>query len=224
MSRSQKYLAVGAAVALVGAGAVLVTHQSRAADHLDPPARTDPANGGSDRNADIADVFAWHVGSGATGKLVVAMSFSGPNPVAAGQKMPCDKDVLYTIHVQPGAAGDPADETKAHTAINVRMGADDLGNCFATFEGLPGVTGSITIRAEAPIKVKGYDLFAGLRDDAFFFDLDGFKETLMTGAIKMINDRDFFAKKNTSVIVVEGDLPSGAEFKIWGTTGRAAAK
>jgi hypothetical protein len=221
MSRSKTYLAACAGLALAGGGALMVAQKSRAADHLDPPARTDPAMGGTDRNADIADVFAWHAGSGGDAKLITALSFSGPNPVAAGQKMPCDKDVLYTIHVQPGAAGEPADETKAHATINVRLGADDIGNCFATFDGLPNVTAPITVRTETPTRAKGFDLFVGLRDDAFFFDLDGFKETLMTGSIKMINDRDFFAKKNTPVIVVEMPLPSGAEIKVWGTTARA---
>jgi hypothetical protein len=216
----KKTMAFGVGLAVVAAGAVVFDKLSQAADHLDPPSRTDPAMGGNDRNADIADVYAWHTGSGAEARLVLAYTFSGPNAPGGMTKIPCDRDVLYTIHVQPGMAGEPADDTAQHMRINVRLGSDDVGNCFATFEGLPNVPAPITIRTEAPVRMQGFNLFAGLRDDAFFFDLDGFRQTLAMGTVKMISDRDFFAKKNTPAFVVEMPLPAGAELKVWGTAAR----
>jgi hypothetical protein len=220
MSRLKIWFAVAAGVGLAAYGAWLLPDRSHAADHLDPPARTDPANMGTDRNADIADVFAWYTGTGANAKLVSAMGFSGPNPAAAGQKMPCDRDVLYTLYIQPGPAGEPGDETKPRIEITVRLGKDSVGNCFATFQGLPNVNQPVRIRTETPATVAGFNLFVGLRDDPFFFDLDGFRETLRMGSIRMISDRDFFARKNTPVMVVEQPLPTGQEIKIWGTTAR----
>ena len=220
MIRLNTCLAAGAGVCLVGYAALMLSERSHAADHLDPPSRTDPNNMGNDQNADIADVFTWQTGTGANAKLVTALAFSGPNPPVAGQKMPCDRDVLYTINIQPGQAGEVADETKPRLEINVRLGKDTVGNCFATFQGIPNVAAPIRIRAETPTTVAGFGLFAGLRDDAFFFDLDGFRETLRSGSIRMISDRDFFARKNTSVIVIEQPLPTGQEIKVWASTSR----
>ncbi|MCW5761029.1 MAG: hypothetical protein KIS90_14770, partial [Phenylobacterium sp.] len=46
-----------------------------AADHLDPPTRTDPAfDTTPDRSADIADIYAWHTAD----NLVLALTFAGP--------------------------------------------------------------------------------------------------------------------------------------------------
>src|SRR5262245_54181337 len=96
----------GAAAAAVGLAATANTFV-RAADHLDPPTRTNPTMGGTDRNADIADVYAWYRGAGTTRSLVTIMSFSGPNPAAAGQEIPCDRDVLYEIHISNDADVEP---------------------------------------------------------------------------------------------------------------------
>src|SRR5687768_11023220 len=113
----------------LGGVAAFVSTQSahvEAADHLDPPARTNPANDppGTDRAADIADVYAWHRGTGATASLVMAMSFNGPNAPIADQAVSCDRDVLYTIHV------DNTGEGVAEFEIEARFGHDADGNCL----------------------------------------------------------------------------------------------
>lgn len=220
MRTGQRWAAASVcAVAVLGAAFALRTPRSHAADHLDPPARTDPANGGMDRNADIADVFAWHRGTGATQSVVMALAFSGPNAAVAGQKIPCDRGVLYTIHIDN--TGDGASDRQ----ITMRLGQDDRMNCFARWEGLPGTSGPIVTRVEHNNDLGGgVKSFVGLRDDAFFFDLQGFRTTLMTGNLSFVSDRDFFARQNTPVMVVE--VPATAinngqtTLRIWGTTAR----
>ena len=201
----------------LGAGAGLV-HLAEAADHLDPPGRTNPMSGGMDRNADIADVFAWHQGAGAEASVVTVLSFAGPNMPAADQAIPCDRDVLYAIHVSNDADADPE-----HT-IYARFGQDDLDNCFVSVSGIPGVTGAIEGPVELAMERSDARVFAGLRDDAFFFDLQGFQETLSMGTIRMTNDRDFFAGQNTPALVVEFPLSAvsteGQDFRVWATTAR----
>ena len=215
-----RWLAASVSVAAVlGAAFALRAPRSHAADHLDPPSRTDPANGGSDRNADIADVFAWHRGAGASQSVVLAMSFSGPNAPVANQAIPCDRGVIYTIHIDN--TGDGVSDRQ----LSMRLGQDDRMNCFARWEGLPGTSAPVVTRAERLRDFGGgVKAYVGLRDDAFFFDLQGFRTTLMTGTLSFVNDRDFFARKNTPVMVIE--VPATAinngmnTLRIWGTTAR----
>ncbi|MEZ4401133.1 MAG: DUF4331 family protein [Kofleriaceae bacterium] len=192
------------------------TPLARAADHLDPPGRTDPSGGAADRAADIADVFAWHQGTGANAHLVTILTFDGPNMPVAGQAMSCDRDVQYAIHLDNGTA---------QFTIDARFGKDDQGTCFVRLTGVPGA-GNATLAGpiERPFTRAGVQIFAGLRDDPFFFDLTGFRETLQMGTIRMVNDRDFFAGKNTSALVVEFPLaavsPTGQPVRVYGTTAR----
>lgn len=201
-----------------------------AADHLDPPLRTNPADPpagagtAADREADIADVFAWHTGSGATGTITTVLSFGGPNPPAADQAVPCDPDVVYQIHISSDA--DFEDE---HT-IEARFGTDDLDNCFVRVTGAPGMMASeeivVPVEYDASLNVPSgvVRVHAGLHDDAFFFDLEGFRTTVMTGTLSFVNDRDFFAGQNTPAIVVEFPLlavsPANERFRVWASTNR----
>jgi hypothetical protein len=107
--------------------------------------------------------------------------------------------VLYTIHVSNGA-------THVRSS-RARFAKDDVDGCFVQLMGVPGAgAGAIEGPTERPFRRRGVDVFAGLRDDPFFFDLTGFRQTLASGTISMINDRDFFSGMNTSALVVEFPL------------------
>lgn len=220
-------IVAAAGLAVVGAMA-LRAGRSHAADHLDPPARTDPAASmAADRAADIADVYAWHRGTGPEGTLVVALTYSGPNAPSPTQAVPCDRDVLYTIHI------DNTGDAVAEHNIRARFAPDSTGrNCYVRWEGLPGVALAQVAPVEVTRTFGAVRTFVGLRDDAFFFDLQGFRETLSMAAtapagmgIRMTNDRDFFAGKNTSAMVLEIPLSAvqatgRTTLKVWGTTAR----
>lgn len=181
----------------------------------------------ADRNADIADLFAWHRGTGTSQSLVMVLSYAGPVAPSPTQAVPCDRDVLYSIHIDN--SGDALPE---HT-ITARFATDSTNrNCFVRWEGLPGVSGAQIAPVEHQRTYGAVQTFVGLRDDAFFFDLQGFRETLaMAGTapagmgVRMTSDRDFFAGKNSSAIVVE--VPVSAvqgmgrtTLKVWATTSR----
>jgi hypothetical protein len=232
MKKTTTLVMMGAMALSIAGGVSLWSGRSQAADHLDPPARTDPTAGGMDRAADIADVYTWHRGAGASQTLVTIMSFAGPNERAAGQRMPCDRDVLYSLHY------DNNNDGNAEITISARMAQDAQMNCFVQWTGVPGTAAPITTPAEYTRTVGSVRLYAGLRDDAFFFDLQGFRETLMvagnpatmagvdpmTGGVRMVSDRDFFAGKNTSALVIEQPLTpvlgAGTTIRVWGTTAR----
>jgi hypothetical protein len=219
---------------LAGAAGLAATSGTyvEAADHLDPPARTNPmaTPPGTDRTADIADVFAWSDPD--TDRMTVIMSFGGPNPIAADQAVVCDEDVLYEIHIDTDADADFMDDD----TISVRLGDDDLGNCFYRIEGVPGTaTGEVIV---GPVgfqtDFEEVNTMVALFDDAFFFDLEGFRAvttmgtlfndaTPATGDLLFVNDRDFFADKNTPAIVIEFPtlaVSSGDVVRVWGSTRR----
>jgi hypothetical protein len=69
----------------------------------------------------------------------------------------------------------------------------------------------------------GVKVWAGLFDDPFFFDLQGFRDTLNTGTLSFDSERDFFAGQNLTAVVIEipKDLiDTGAPVDVWGATAR----
>ena len=177
-----------------------------AADHVEAPgAVADPA-------ADITDFFAWAEGD----SVYMAVAFAGLSE--AGAAATYDPDVLYGFHI------DNDDDQVSDQDIWVRFGQNPDGEWGVQVVGLPGdgpIVGPVDENVQGEL---GQQVFAGSRDDAFFFDLDGFQDTLMTGVISFDADNDSFAGTNTTAIVIEGSLDAlssgGGSFSIWATTGR----
>lgn len=198
---------------LATAAALLLTQDGvRAADHVEAPgSMADPA-------ADISDFYAWHTDGG---KLVVALDFAGL--AEAGAPPTFDFDVLYGIHI------DNNDDNESDIDIWCRFGTnmamDEMGvQCL----NVPGADGPV----EGPVETNldggnGVMVYAGSREDPFFFDLEGFQMTLAMGEILFDNTRDFFAGLNVTSIVIEMDAAAAAagatEIQLWATTGRLMA-
>ena len=199
-----------AAIALIVPGQLALS-----ADHLDPPARTDPAfDTTPDTPADIADVYAF---SDAT-NAYFAVSFAGPQ--VAGVPAFYDRDVLYTINVSTSAPATSSDVT-----IRFRFGPATNGTGSGiSVENLPGVGGAIVGPVEQILSKDGVRVYAGLRDDPFFFDLQGFRETRSTGTLRFDKSRNFFANKNDTIVIVE--IPktrlggNANSIDAWATTAR----
>ena len=199
-----------AAIALIVPGQLALS-----ADHLDPPARTDPAfDTTPDTPADIADVYAF---SDAT-NAYFAVSFAGPQ--VAGVPAFYDRDVLYTINVSTSAPATSSDVT-----IRFRFGPATNGTGSGiSVENLPGVGGAIVGPVETVLSKDGVRVYAGLRDDPFFFDLQGFRETRSTGTLRFDKSRNFFANKNDTIVIVE--IPktrlggNANSIDAWATTAR----
>lgn len=184
-----------------------------AADHLDPPARTDPdLDTLPDFAADIADVYAWHSAS----HVIIAVTFAGPQ---AGRAASYDRDVLYKVNISnAGARSDP------EFVIRVRFGQNGTAN-GVQFENVPGAASAIVSGpVETNIASGGAMLRAGLFEDPFNFDLLGFRATRSTGTLQMRNDRDFFAGKDDTAIVIQmprAALENGTHpLDIWATSAR----
>jgi len=209
-------LAGGAALLAVPAAILLPSALAPAADHLDPPNRTDAAvDSIPDKAADIADVYTWYTPT----SLVVAVTFAGPQ----SKTLPAtyDRDVLYTINISTALP-----RSTPEFSITARFGSDPSApnsKFGVQFAGLPGVTGgTIEGPVETNLTKDGVTVRAGLVDDPFFFDMQGFRSTLSTGNLAITNTRDFFAGQNDSAIIVEIPryrLGTNA-VDIWSTTAR----
>jgi len=215
MGRLQWGLLGGAALAVAVPVFLATTDRPTvAADHLDSPTRTDPAfDMTPDRPADIADVYTWYTAS----SVIIAMTFAGPAP--ADNPGTYDREVLYTINISTDA-----DKATVEIPINIRFG--QAGNLNGVqFNGLPGLTDPFVGPVETDLTTSnGIKLRAGLFDDPFFFDLQGFRETRSTGTLKFDKNRNFFNGQNDTAIVMEIPrtlLANGTNpLAIWGATSR----
>jgi hypothetical protein len=191
--RFSKLLLTGALTVAGGSLAWFAgSSQLFAADHLDPPSRTDLAvNPRADVAADIADLYLYHTAT----SVIVAVDFAGPQ--AATMPAVYDRDVDYTISLSNAGA-----TTDAEFNINFRFGQDPTkpGSNGVRITGVPGTTGPIMGSVETQ---GGVNAFAGLIDDPFNFDVIGFRQTRDTGTLAFNNQRNFFAGLNSTVLVLE---------------------
>lgn len=214
MSRSKMMLLAGAGVAAL-AGLVLVPGQmALSADHLDPPLRTDIAvDTTPDTAADIADIYAFHDAN----SLYLISTFGGPSATT----LPAfyDRDVLHTINVSTSLPASSSDIT-----IRFRFGPGaNPGETGISVENLPGVNGAIVGPVEQILSKDGVRVYAGLRDDPFFFDSQGLRESRTMGTLRFNNTRSFFNAKNITVVAIEiprSRLGSATNLDIWNTTAR----
>jgi hypothetical protein len=196
----QRLLTAGAAV-LALAGAV------QAADHAEAPGTR------ADSPADIADVYAWHEGN----SLVSVITFDGLR--TPGQPATFDQGVLYALNIDND--GDLTPDIR----VECRFIRDARGNQGIRVTNLPGSPDPIVGFLDSTINASGRPrVFAGLMDDPFFFDLEGFRNTLATGTLSFDGTRDSFAGLNVLAIALRMDLDAaldgGSTLNLWATTAR----
>lgn len=152
--------------------AALCTHSNPtlAADHLDGAAVK------TDASTDINDVYAW-TSSDAT-KMYFAMTVF-PQAMAMSKFSNAAK---YVFHVNSSAGyGMPQTET----LIICTFDADQKISCWVASGGmtLDYLTGDASATAGLASDSGKTKVFAGLRDDPFFFNLDGFKGVAETVSV-----------------------------------------
>ena len=167
-----------------------------AADHLDPPGRTNPVNDTTpDFAADIADIYVFHDAS----KVTMIVTFGGP--AAVGLPARYDPNVLYRV-----AISNQAPRTTPDHVITFQF-AQEAGVANGPWgirlRGIPGVTGDMIGSVERTLEQDGVRVFAGLTDDPFFFDSQGFNESRAMGTLRFRNDRNFFGAQNITSVVIE---------------------
>jgi hypothetical protein len=199
--------------------AVVIAPVTRAADHADAPeSKKHPS-------ADITDVFVFRK---EPGKLVGVIAFGGtpaPNARVDGPAGLFDPKAVFTYNI------DTDRDSRPDIRIQIRFGVNSLLQSGIEIENLPGagyryVFGPVEQVNTTP---NGLRYFAGLRDDPFFFDFEGFRATLATfgtppnGSFQFDNTRDSFRNRNLTAIVFEMDEAAAtrgsSEIWVWATSG-----
>ena len=226
-------LAIAAAVALATSAVVM------SADHAESPGTdADPA-------ADLADVFIFPSPESST-KTVAAITFGGRSAPRSriDSALYCDPNVLYTLHIDRADAAGNFDNV-ADVEVLARFGTDNANRCGLQLENVPGAGGTFSGAADSVFtSTSGMKGFAGLRNDPFFFDAEGYAALIasfatagqngdVVGAFRLAGTqarRDSFAFRNVSAIVFEMSndalAPAVAgvrpKVRVWATTGRQA--
>ncbi len=192
-----------------------------AADHLDAPGLTAPS-GRAD--ADITDVYAFQ---GKDARNTVLVLNTGPG---AGAIAPLDygTDVRYIVNI------DRTGDAKRDLAYVFRFGKGNgtgAGQAYTVTKYMGASARSLTNGMKVAAGTTGASksfggsskVFAGLRSDPFFFDLDAF-----TGAVGGSGNgrtfcdaktADFFSPLNVNSIVLEvPDSMLGRNIGVWGMT------
>lgn len=187
---------------LIGSAGLLAINSASGADHKDGPAAAGALP------LDITDVYAFRDPT-ANDSLVVAVGVNGLTPPDKNGTTTFSSAGSYLIHVDNN--GDLADDATATWKF------DTSNPQKFTISGLPGgnITGTVTPAGSAPniTTSGGIKAFAGLRDDAFFFDLTAFKKFVAGPYVPAAGLRtaadgapaDTFAGTNVTYMVL--DLP-----------------
>jgi hypothetical protein len=226
--------------ALLVAGAAGVLRYAAASDHQDTPeVELSP-------RLDINDVYVFPGSS--PDRLVLAVTTSSPLTPAGSANASFDPDILYQIKVDN--TGDAVEDlviqftfegtgTSQHVAMRGPATPTQTGARTTLVDVAPTLRGAInTVLGDAG----GVQLFAGLREDPFFIDLEQFFKILpdrrpVTGPLSKVGPKaeasafrdpgiDFLAGINALAIVVELPeallLGGGADPQIgvWATTSR----
>lgn len=141
-------------------GSMLIPQASRAADHIDSPTAV------GDASADITDLYAWMTPDATKLNLIMDVTpFAG-----AGSSF--SDAVQYVFHVNSSAGYGMA---QSETTIICEFNAASEVECWAGNEYVQGDASATTGIASTSGKMK---VFAGLRDDPFFMEFNGFTETV----------------------------------------------
>ncbi len=208
--------------------AMLAVHWAGASDHRDSALLT------ANPVVDIADVYSFDSPEDPN-NLVLAMTVSGFIPPAENGTTFFDRDVLYQIKIDQD--GDAVEDlviqafvtgSGAHQVMHFRgpVAPSQIGAANRVVRGPETATVRVSHASDPIITSRnGIKVFAGVRDDPFFFDLVQFNR-VVGGTATSFRDPgvDTFAGFNVLAIVIElpksllGDNTLG----VWGTTSRAS--
>jgi hypothetical protein len=218
----RKLLLSGLFVAVL-TGSILI-----AADHIDAPAVTGPGN--TSPANDITDIYAFQSPADNT-KMVLVLNTQGLLTPSASASASFPSNVMYEFNIDN--TGDNVEDLVIQCLVqNGRMRV--YGPVAV---GTPGLTS--TVRTNGPVtevavtpytatspiigsNINGTRIFAGPRDDPFFFDLVRFREILAGSQTSFRNPGvDTFAGTNVMSIVVEVPktlLGTAPTINVWGET------
>jgi hypothetical protein len=218
----KKKLLLFATIAVTLTGGIII-----AADHIDAPAVTGPGN--TSVGADITDIYAFQSPSDNT-KMVFVLNSQGLLSPAASGTASFPSNVIYEFNIDN--TGDNMEDLVIQALVQngkIRVygpvAPTVRGTTSTVLTSGPVTEASVTAygaTANVGTNANGIKVFAGPRDDPFFFDLTRFKEILAGTQTGFRSPGvDAFAGTNVMSIVVEVPktlLGTAATINVWGET------
>ena len=215
----RKGLAVLLAIGVISSATYLI-----AADHIDAPAVTGKAS-------DITDFYAFESPSNSS-NLVFVVNTQGLLAPTATAAAAFDSDVMLEVNIDNSSNKDNMEDLVLQ--VTFENGKVQVYGPVAPIEkGLSStlvttgykVESDITTYAGSPMmgEANGIKVFAGPRDDPFFFDLDRYKKVIAGTATGFNNPgTDTFAGTNVMSVVIElpKSLLGSGPINAWATTNR----
>jgi hypothetical protein len=199
----RKYL-IGSCIGLVLAGGILF-----AADHIDAPSVT--GSGNTSLGTDITDVYAFQSPSD-NSKMVFVLGTQGLLSPSATGSANFPNGVLYELNIDN--TGDNVEDLVIQAIVQngklrvlgpVAVGTPGVSSTIKG--GAPFAEAMVTAYGSNPVigtGSNGVKVFAGPRDDPFFFDLVRFKEIIAGTQTSFRNPGvDTFAGTNIMALVME---------------------
>jgi hypothetical protein len=215
-----KKLMMAVVVAMICASGVYLI----AADHADAPAVTG-------KSSDITDVYAFESPTTAS-NMVLVVNIQGLLAPSATAAAKFDPETMVEINIDNSTTKDNIEDLVIQTTfengkVQVYGPAKPIqtGLKSTLINSTTKVEGSITTYGAAPSIADqgGIKVFAGPRDDPFFFDLTQYKKVI-AGTATSFNDpgADTFAGTNVMSIVIElpKTLLGTGTVNIWATSNR----
>ena len=218
----KKKFFLGGLLLLAVAGGWLI-----AADHIDAPAVTGP--GSTSPGNDITDIYAFQSPAD-NSKMVFVLNTQGLLSPGSSATAAFPSNVLYEFNIDN--TGDNVEDLVIQCLVQngkmrvygpVAVGTPGLMSTIKTSGPVTEVAvTAYGATANTGTNANGIKIFAGPRDDPFFFDLARFKEIVAGTQGSFRNPGiDSFAGTNVMSIVVEVPktlLGSAATINVWGET------
>lgn len=219
----KKKIFLGGLLGLLAVGGVII-----AADHIDAPAVTGP--GSTSPGNDITDVYVFQSPAD-NSKMVFVVNTQGLLSPSASAAASFPSNVMYELNIDN--TGDNVEDLVIQCLVQ-------NGKMRVYGPVAPGTTGlTSTVKTTGPVtevnvtsyssatpnistNANGIKVFAGPRDDPFFFDLVRFREIIAGSQTSFRNPGvDTFAGTNVMSIVVEvpkSMLGAAATINVWAET------
>jgi Domain of unknown function (DUF4331) len=205
-------------------GALLIGGLAYAADHIDAPSVTGPSS--TSLATDITDVYAFQSPADNT-KMVLICNVKGLMSPAASATAAFGSNVLYEMNIDN--TGDNVEDLVVQFLVQngkvraygpVPVGTAGITSTIKTANGFTAV--DVTPYGAAPIVgtgTNGMKIFAGPRDDPFFFDLTRYKE-IIAGTQSSFRNPGVDAFAGTNVLSLVAEIPkallgSSATINYW---------
>ena len=219
----KKKIITGSLLVAILAGGILF-----AADHIDAPAVT--GAGSTSIGADITDVYAFHSPAD-NSKMVFVVNSQGLMSPGVSATATFPSNVMYEINIDN--TGDNVEDLVIQCLVQngkmrvygpVAVGTPGLSSTVKTTGPMTEV--AVTAYGAASISTgtnaNGTKIFAGPRDDPFFFDLVRYKEIIAGTQTSFRSPGvDTFAGTNVMAIVVEVPktlLGTATTINVWAET------